>query len=356
MARQSTLLVTLVSLLCFSLLPLSVVCQTSNFTYAAPQLAQPSFYSVFSYLSPFIELLNSSPPHITGASISPREGSSYTDDGDDYLHVAGGVNTVQNQAFADVFVLATVEDAIYLCTNLLPTPQYYGLADFIDSSETFYSYGGLQNLPNSPAQYITNLYKLNFSQATSANPCNGATTTTITPTPTVPVGRQWPGGMIIPGTTSMLVYGGYNSQSPIPTSQQFFSLDVNSGAVVFLSMAPSRFVHPGVIDPMVMIDREADEVLFFSGWQTLYSFEPTRLLYRYDNEVSLVLFPHRLHRPSILPTHASHFPLCVVQRVAESHCPSAESPLGLPLRASRHRLCGQDAHSRFLALSGRRRE
>jgi hypothetical protein len=289
----------LLSLLGFVVLSQSLVAaQTSNSTYAAPQLAQSSFYSVFSYLSPFIELLNSVPPHVTGASISPREGAAYTDDGDDYMHIAGGVNTQQNTAYSDVYVFATVEDAVYQCQASLPTAHYYGLSDFIDTTETFYAYGGLQNQPSSPAQYITSLYRVSFSQATAANPCNAAATTTVTPTPTVPVGRQWPGGMIIPGTTTMLVYGGYNSLTPIPTSQQFFSLDVNAGTVTFLSMVPSRFVHPGVIDPMVMIDREADEVFFYSGWVTMNAFEPTRLLYRYDNEVSSA------HHPT-LPTALS---------------------------------------------------
>ena len=51
---------------------------------------------------------------------------------------------------------------------------------------------------------------------------------------------------------------------------------------------------------MMMMDKEADEIFFYSGWVSMNNFEGTHLMYRYDNEFNV---PGHSHRTSSTTRH-----------------------------------------------------
>ena len=276
-------------------LPLTLtLAQTLSQNTSTPIMyAASTYFDPFLFLSPFADLLSTN--HVTGGSITGREGAAYVDDGETELHIAGGMNGAT--PYADIYVFDTVQDYIFSCTQQLPSTLYYSTSDFVEATEQWYLVGGITSSPTvSSPTYNTALYQVDFNTPISnSNPCPANTPKAVTLSPT-PAGRQWASSLIQPGTNNYYVFGGINTVTPLSTGQLFFTVTLGSGSAyttTALSTSPSQFVHPAPIDPMMMMDKEADEIFFYSGWVSMNNFEGTHLMYRYDNEFNVLEHSHR---------------------------------------------------------------
>ena len=280
---------TMIALFTLLFLLLSLTCaQTLSQNTSTPIVyATSTYFDPFLFLSPFADLVSTS--HVSGGSITGREGAAYVDDGETEFHIAGGMNGAV--AYPDIYVFDTVQDYIYACTQPLPNTLYYSTSDFVEATEQWYIVGGITSSPTalSPT-YNLGLYQVDFNTPVSnSNPCPTNPPKTVTLSP-APAGRQWAASLIQPGTSTYYVFGGINTVTPLSTSQLFFTVTLGTGSTYIttpLSTSPAQFVHPAPIDPMMMIDKEADEIFFYSGWVSMNNFEGTHLMYRYDTEFNV---------------------------------------------------------------------
>ena len=223
------------------------------------------------------------------AQVTPfgREGVAYGDEGEEFAFFAGGVANLRGgagavQALSDVWLLNITSDTFVACPPL-PTTLYYAQAEWMESTEQLVIVGGVTSsgAPSVAEVYFNGVYTINFPSPVA---CAGASVASVpTLTPAV-VGRKFHSIELIDGV--LYVFGGYNSVTPIPQSQLFFTVNLATGATALLS-TNSPYFPVGIIEPAVLEDEGEHILFFYSGTSAPAGmagsvFPPAGTLYRYN--------------------------------------------------------------------------